>query len=186
MRYGVILADPPWAYRNRGVHGAAEFHYPTMTTAQIAALPVGELAAPDCILILWACWPLLYPDAGQVLEGWGFEYVTGFPWVKLEEPPVLDLFGELRLIPSWGVGFWARGCSEPVLIGRKGKPRLPAQDFLGLIGERLEHSRKPENLYHYAESLQGPYLELFARRRRPGWDVWGNEVTSTVKLEEVA
>ena len=69
-----------------------------------------------------------------------------------------------------------RGCSEPVLIGWRGTEKPPSSPFLGLLSERLEHSRKPDDIYEYAESLPGPYLELFARRSRPGWDAWGNEV----------
>ena len=181
-RYGVILADPPWNYRNKGVEGAAEAQYQTMSTAEIAQLPIQDLAAPDSVLILWATWPTLYPDAGNIIDAWGFEYVTGFPWVKVDKPPVVDLWGETQMFPFYGIGFWVRGCSEPVLIARRGKPRLPDYDFLGLVGEGMKHSRKPDNLYHYAESLSGPYLELFARRTRPGWDVWGNEVESTVSV----
>lgn len=181
-QYGVILADPPWSYRNNGVEGAAQREYPTMTTNEIAALPIRDLGKPDSVLLLWATWPNL-TVALVIMESWGFDYVTGFPWLKLQKPPITDLFGETQLLPFYGIGFWVRGCSEPILIGRRGKPPLPNYDFLGLISKKMRHSRKPDNLYQYAESFPGPYLELFARRSRPGWDAWGNEVDSTVELK---
>ena len=178
--YGVILADPPWAYRNGG-NGAAVNHYPTMSTEAICTLaidgvPVGDLAKPDSVLLLWGTWPLL-PDALQVVCAWGFEYVTGFPWVKLAEAPFVDLYGEHVIgSPTYGTGYWARGCSEFVFVARRGKPQTPTLPFLGLLSERFQHSRKPENLHQYAEALQGPHLELFARRPRAGWETWGNEL----------
>ncbi len=185
--FRVILADPPWSYRNGG-NGAARNHYPTMTTADICALQpagyqVGELAGPNCVLLLWGTWPLL-PDALQVMDAWGFDFVTGFPWLKLTDPPVVNPFGELHATPAYGTGIWARGCSEYVLIARRGKVKPPTAGFLGLLSERFPHSRKPDNVYHYAEALGGPYLELFARRRRPGWVSWGNEIAVEVGAEQ--
>ena len=174
QRYGVIIADPPWEYRNRG-NGAPSNHYPTMKTDQIVALPVAELAHGATVLLMWATWPLL-PDAIEVGKGWGFDYVSGFPWIKLQDDPAVDLFGDIRLRPAYGTGFWARGCSEMVLVFRRPEARPPAWPWLGLLSKRFEHSRKPDNLYEYAESMPGPYVELFARRARPGWDSWGNEI----------
>lgn len=181
MKYPVILADPPWNYNNAGVRGNAENHYPTMSDADIAALPVADLAADDCALFLWATWPKM-EAAVAVVKRWGFEYVTGMPWIKIVGLPSVDLWGALTIKPQYGVGFWVRGCTEPLLIARRGKPGLPEGGFVGLLSENLRHSRKPENIYHIAETLPGPYLEMFARRARPGWDVWGNEVASTVEI----
>ncbi len=183
QQYGVIIADPPWAYRNGG-NGAASNHYPTMSTAdicdlRIAGAPVRDLAAPDAVLLLWCTWPLL-PDGLHIVSAWGFEYKSGFPWLKLLDPPAIDLFGELVAVPAYGVGMWARGCSEFVMICKRGNARPPADNFLGLLSERFAHSRKPENLYAYAESMAGPYLEIFARRTRPGWDVFGNQLPEEV------
>lgn len=177
MRYGVIVADPPWAYRNRGVEGAAEREYATMATSDIKALPVADMALRDSVLFLWATWPNL-PEAMRVVEAWGFDFVTGFPWIKIQGFPSVDLWGELDIKPQYGVGFWVRGCSEPLLIARRGNVSPPDGGFVGLLSENLRHSRKPENIYHIAERLPGPYLEMFARRPRAGWDAWGNEVPS--------
>lgn len=181
MGYGVIIADPPWAYRNAGVEGAAAAEYPTMTTAQLCALPVANLAAPDAVLLLWGTWPNL-PDALAVLRAWSFEYVSGFPWIKFSTPPVRDLWGDWRARPQYGTGFWVRGCSEFVFIGRRGNVSPPDGGFVGLLSANFGHSRKPDNLHQYAEQFPGPYLEMFARRPRPGWAVWGNEVASTVEV----
>lgn len=182
-KYGVILADPPWSYNNSGTRGAAANQYPTMSTAEIAALPIKNLAADNCVLLLWATWPKLFEEPGpkEVIGAWGFEYVTGFPWVKVTGVSK-TLWGKLEISVPYGVGFWARGTSEPLLICRRGKAEPPPNGFIGLLSPNLFHSRKPEDIYHYAESLPGPYLELFARRPREGWDVWGNEVESTIKL----
>ncbi len=179
--YGVILADPPWSYRNGG-NGAAKNHYPTMSTDQIRYLSVGsmwvrEMAKPDAVLLLWATWPLL-PEAMSVIEHWGFTYLTGMPWLKLAAPPVVEQGDIMEGRPTFGTGFWIRGCTELILIARRGKPRRPDTTFIGLISERFAHSRKPDNLHQYAETLEGPYLELFARRTRPNWTCWGNEIVA--------
>lgn len=187
-RYPMILADPPWEYRNGG-NGSARNHYPTMRPAAIQALPVSSLAAEDAILILWATWPQL-PVAMKVIESWGFDYVTGYPWVKLAPKSWKELIAE-RLFglpadpsPAYGTGSWVRGCSEPILIGRRGKAKPLTGDWLGIIGERLQHSRKPDSIYEYAEAISsGPYIELFARRPRPLWAVWGNQAEGSIDLD---
>jgi len=165
-RYGVIVADPPWPYRVSKGEGTAKDQYPLMTDAEIWAMPVSMLTSDDCILFLWATWPKL-PEALMTLSHWGFEYVTGFPWVKMTKGHGI----------SYGVGYWVRGCSELVMIGRKGNvspPRL--EGFLGLLSPNLHHSRNPDSVHEIAETLPGPYLELFARRPREGWDTFGNEI----------
>ena len=178
-RYGVVLADPPWRYNN-GLRGCAADQYPTMDLDSICGLPIAALAAEDSILLLWATWPKL-PWVMQVIEAWGFCYVTGFPWIKVCGIS-MSSFGGIEIRPRWGIGFWARGTSEPLLIARRGKVKPPEQDFMGLLGPNVRHSRKPDSAYEFAEALPGPYLELFARRTRPGWHVWGNEVACDVAI----
>jgi N6-adenosine-specific RNA methylase IME4 len=183
VKYSTLIADPPWEYSNAGVRGAAENHYPTMTVDEICALPIADLAADDAVLLLWATWPKLFEAAPKVIAAWGFEYVTGFPWVKLTADPRRNLWGDWEYKPQYGTGFWVRGCTEPVLVCKRGnaKPN-DAGNFCGIVSENFHHSRKPENLYEYAEAHTGPYLELFARRPRAGWAVWGNEVVRDVTL----
>lgn len=166
---------------NSGTRGAALNEYKTMTIDDICALPVQTIAADDCILLLWATNPLI-PEALKVCNAWGFKYVTSFPWVKLSSPPQINFFGEWNYKPNYGVGFWVRGCSEHVFICKRGKVLPPPNDFVGILSENFFHSRKPENIYEYAESMSGPYLEMFARRQRKGWDVFGNEVEGSIRL----
>ena len=99
---------------------------------------------------------------------WGFEYVTGFPWVKLAGDPQRTLWGAWEYTPRYGTGFWVRGCTEPILVCKRGNVTPgDAGNFCGIVSENFHHSRKPENLFEYAEAYPGPYLELFARRTAP-------------------
>lgn len=170
-KYGVLLADPPWAYRNGG-NGAARNHYGLLSLGDLERLPVAPLGKADSVLFLWSTWPFL-AEAMRLIPAWGYEFVSGLPWVKLAAPR-----GDGILKPTYGTGYWVRGCSEPLLIARRGKPKPPAGHWVGLLSEQFEHSRKPDNVYEIAETCEGPYLELFARRTRVGWDSWGDQVST--------
>ena len=184
-KYKTIIADPPWKYGNSFKncdtdYGQIHLHYPDMGICDIAALPVGEYADTDCVLLLWVTFPML-KDAFYILASWKFKYVTGFPWIKAKDVST-DLWGKLKFRIRYGIGYWVAGCSELVLISRRGNPRLPNRDFCGLLSPNVTHSKKPNSLYEYAESLEGPYLELFARKERPGWDSFGNEIENSIAL----
>ena len=181
-QYGVIVADPPWSYRDQGNNGAAKKHYPTMTTADICNMPIRDMATDSAVLFLWGTWPLLMNDVRAVGMAWGFEYVAGFPWVKLAKPPTVDLFGEPAIKPAYGTGFWVRGCSEPVTIWRRKKTQTIQTNMIGVISERMQHSRKPETVYDLAALYPGRKLDLFARAPRAGWDVFGNEVENSIQI----
>ncbi len=174
-KFRVVIADPPWNYNNSGCRGAAENHYATMSIQAICDLPVSELVDENAALFLWTTWPQLR-EGLDVVKAWGFEYVTGLPWLKIVGYPSIDLWGDLVVKAQYGVGFWVRGCTEPLLIARRGNVSPASGDLVGLLSENLRHSRKPENIYHIAERLPGPYLEMFARRTRKGWDSWGNQM----------
>ncbi len=190
QKYGAILADPPWAFKawakfkplaSGGHTRAVERYYDTMESPAIAALPVSDLAADDCTLFLWACWPS-FPDALSVIETWGFTYKTmGFMWVK---GAGLPLFPE-DVKDQMGLGYWTRANSEPCILATRGKPkRLNADVRQVILDKRREHSRKPDEIYRRIERLvAGPYLELFARQKWPGWHQLGNE---TGKFEVAA
>lgn len=178
-KYGVIIADPPWSYDIGHRNGAAAKHYSTMTLDEMIAMPINGMAADDSVLLMWGTWPKLEEACLPLMRAWGFQYVTGMPWVKITGLPQIDLFDELRIRPAFGTGYWFRGVTEPILIGRRGNASPPIMDFAGILCERMQHSRKPENIHHYAMSLPGPYLELFSRRPYAGFDCWGNEVEST-------
>lgn len=177
--FKAIYADPPWSFRvwskDTGNGRSAESHYSTMTMDEIAALPVAQLAAPDCVLFMWACWPSL-PDALRIIEAWGFEYKTcGFDWMKAHAGQI-EMFRDDADVQV-GMGYWTRANSEPCLLATRGKPkRINADVRMGIIEPRREHSRKPDCVPSRIERLvEGPYLELFARTQRPGWTVWGNQ-----------
>jgi len=193
--YRAILADPPWRFRtwdqrtaiprvrSTGTNVSAAVHYSTMTIEDICALPVGDLAAADCSLFLWASWPQL-PDALAVIDAWGFEFKTaGFVWTKAHAGQ-LEMFEE-SIPDQMGMGYWTRANTEPCLLATRGHPkRINADVRQAIIEPRRQHSRKPSLTYQRIERLvAGPYLELFARSRRVGWDSWGNE---TDKFSEAA
>ena len=177
-RQRVILVDPPWKFRVRSPKGedrSASNHYEVMTPEEIAAMPVGTLAAKNCALLLWATWPFL-PEALMVIGTWGFAYKTcGFVFAKTNKNgDIRDEKGQ-----HMGNGFYTRANTEPCLLAtRGGKLRCEdGKDVRQLIVEDVrEHSRKPDDLHPRIERLfDGPYCELFAREPRPGWNVWGNE-----------
>lgn len=184
--FGAILADPPWHFAawskfkdlpDGSKTRAVERYYNTMSADDIAALPVAELAAPDCVLFLWSCWPTL-DDAWQTIKGWGFNYKTcAFCWAKADNTQP-DMWHP-EIPAQVGMGYWTRANTEPCLLATRGKPkRLNADVRQGIIAPRREHSRKPDEIHSRIERLvAGPYLELFARQSRPGWTTWGNEAT---------
>lgn len=172
LKFGTIIADCPWNYAKTSgdprMRGNIEKHYEPLTTARLCELPVRELARDDSVLLLWTTWPFLR-DALNVMDAWGFTYVTGLSWVKIQHD---------HTMLHYGTGYWVRGCTEPILVGKR--KRSFRTNYAGFIGEDLGHSRKPESLFELAEgALPGPYLELFARRARPGWTSIGNEAPAT-------
>lgn len=180
-KYGVIYADPPWHYKvysKKGMGRSAESHYPTMKLEDIKALPVADLANRDCALFLWVTLPCLL-EGIEVLKAWGFEYkTTAFVWVK-QNRKADSLF--------WGMGYWTRSNAEICLLGTKGRPkRKDAGIHQVVISHVEEHSRKPQEVHDRIIRLMGdvPRIELFARRKTEGFDVWGNEVESDIILKQ--
>lgn len=173
-KYGVIYADPPWSFRNWSAKGTgrnAISHYDCLDFEALAKLPVSELAADDCALFLWAVDPLL-PKAFELINAWGFEFKTvGFYWVKL------NAAAKSESSYFTGLGYWTRANPEQCLLATRGKPSRRAKDVRKLVVDRRrEHSRKPDGVRERIEKLvAGPYLELFARETKRGWDCWGNE-----------
>ncbi|HYI43686.1 MAG TPA: MT-A70 family methyltransferase [Sphingomicrobium sp.] len=182
--FGCILADPAWSFRGYTQQLSdrdIQRHYATMKLEEIKALPVGDVAAPDSHLFLWATGPHL-PAAFDVMAAWGFRYSgMAFTWIKLKRS--FDA-RQLRVLPTLeadlhvGLGFTTRKNAEFCLLGRRGSARRNAKDVREIILSPVrEHSRKPEEARDRIERYcDGPYLELFARSARPGWTAWGNEV----------
>lgn len=147
-----------------------------MRLEELTALPVSDLADTDCALFLWATFPQL-PDALRLIRAWGFSYKTvAFVWLKTN-----------RRSHTWfyGLGFWTRSNAEICLLATKGHPKRQAANIHQLIVSPVErHSKKPDEARDRIEALMGdlPRIELFARQKPPGWDVWGNEVNSDIRL----
>jgi N6-adenosine-specific RNA methylase IME4 len=175
--FGTVLADPPWRFINRTGKMAPEHHrlsrYRTMTTDEIAALPVWKIAAPTSHLYLWVPNALL-PDGIKVMQAWGFAYKSNLVWHKLRKDGGSD---------GRGVGFYFRNVTELVLFGVRGKNARtlkPGRRQVNYVGTRKrEHSRKPDELYDIIEACSfAPRIELFARGVRKAWTVWGNQAAA--------
>lgn len=178
-KYGIIYADQPWHYRvysKKGAGRSAESHYPTMTIEKIQALPVSELADKDCALFMWIIFTLL-KESLSVLSAWGFKFKTiAFVWIKQNRKSD-SLF--------WGMGYWTRTNAEFCVLATKGKPKRMAKNVHQVIVSHIEeHSKKPDEARRRIVRLMGdlPRIELFARQKSAGWDVWGNEVESNIIL----
>jgi len=163
-RFASIVIDPPWSPDDSGIHsvfGRSEPDYATQTLEEIRAVPVPELADSDCHLYLWATHRTLRA-AFDLLDAWGFRYVTALAWVK----------------PHFGMGNYFRGQHEHVLFAVRGSQPLKRKDagtvFHAPAG--AEHSAKPEEFFALVESCShAPYLELFGRKAREHWVVWGQD-----------
>lgn len=169
-QYNIIYADPPWSYNDKMKgHGAgAEAHYETQPLEWIKALPVKDLAAKDCVLFMWAVSPQL-PEAISVINSWGFKYKTvAFARAKQTKNGL------------WvsNLGRWTMGNVEVCLLATRGRPQRVQKNIKQLvIAERTGHSRKPGEVRDRITELMGdlPRIELFARERPEGWDVWGDQ-----------
>jgi N6-adenosine-specific RNA methylase IME4 len=158
-----------------------------MELAEMQALPVADVAAKDCALFMWVVGSHLV-ESIDLARSWGFEFKTdAFYWIKqrLIGGDQLDIFTNDIPEPRMGFGYWTRKQIEPCWLFTRGKPqRLSKGVRQAIIEPRREHSRKPDESHRRVEQLVGgPYLELFARTSRPGWDVWGNQ---TSKFEAAA
>jgi N6-adenosine-specific RNA methylase IME4 len=172
-QYSIIYADPPWFYPD--INPKCKFglgaigHYSVMKTEDICNLAIPK-TADNAFLFLWVTNPNLL-DGLKVMESWGFKYVTtGFTWVKLNKKAPTYKFG---------TGYYTRSNVELCLLGKRGKPKVMSHSVSSLIVEPLrEHSRKPDCTRDRIVELCGDVkrVELFARTKTPGWDVWGNDV----------
>lgn len=170
--YGAIVCDPPWEYRHkvtgRGGRGAASHHYDTLSTTELKILDIP--AAKDSFLWLWCTNPILAEGtATELCKAWGFKPQSILTWVK----------------NGIGMGYTLRSASEHILVAKRGKPKVNNRSIpTWFSAKRLRHSQKPEEARVIIEKIcTGPYLEMFARKQTDGWDVWGNEVDSTIQIE---
>lgn len=170
--YKVILMDPPWTYNNKA-KGSADKRYDVMSLEDLKKLNIIKLADKDCVLFMWATFPLL-PEAIELIKAYGFQYKTGLSWHK-----------KTRLGKDYfGNGFIFRSAAELLLVAYRGHP-IPKNKHTrnSLEAVCTGHSIKPQQSYKLIENLfDGPYLELFSRLDRDGWDCVGNEVQNDMRL----
>lgn len=175
-KYQIIYADPPWNERGGGkIKRGADRHYPLMKTKDICRLSIQSIADDNCHLYLWTTNNFM-PDALKVIEAWGFRYITCITWVK----------------DKMGLGQYFRGQTEHCLFAVKGS--IPYKTIDGkrqqsitfFEAPRKAHSEKPEEMREVIEKVSDRSgfnkIELFARIQVPGWDVWGNEISSDIEV----
>lgn len=168
--YDIIMADPAWSFKtwsDRGkIKKSPEGHYRTMSIEEIKAMRVGDLAAKNCLLWLWATHPMIDQQI-DVLRAWGFRFVTSGVWVKRTK------HGKL----GFGTGYRLRSASEPFLIGINGNPETAPTVRTVIEGPLRRHSEKPDEAYQACEQLLpgARRADLFSRTTRPGWISWGDQ-----------
>lgn len=176
-KYQIIYADPPWKYDDKSLNrGGAERHYQTVVHTDIGKIDVQSISDDNCVLFMWATFPKI-KEALELIELWGFTYKTNaFTWVKLN-----------KKTPSWfwGMGRWTRSNAEICLLAVKGKPQRVGKGVHSIIDTPIEsHSKKPDITRDKIIELCGdiPRLEIFARTKTEGWDVFGNEVEGSISI----
>lgn len=181
-----LLLDPPWPYEQKltaeDARGGAKKHYESMSIGEIASLPIADIAAEDCQLWLWTTNSHL-PAAFPLLEAWGFTYRSTCTWVKGREDGPIQI----------GLGYWLRGATEHLLLASRGDARRKLRGEHGATGmawstvihaRKGKHSEKPEASYRMIEAMsEEPRLELFARKRRPHWASFGNQLESGMQAK---
>ena len=176
MTYRTIVADPPWPYKRGlprwtadGVDNSDNLPYSTMSLEEIQGLPVEKQVEDNAHLYLWTTGPFL-ERAPSVARAWGFTPSTSLVWCK----PPRGFCGRATYAP----------CTEFILFCRRGSlPALRPEYRNWWAWPRAAHSAKPDAFYDLVEQVSpGPYLELFARRQRLGWDTWGNECFNHVEM----
>ena len=173
-QFQTILIDPPWLFQNYSGKSAPEHkrlhRYYTLTLQEIFAIPVASLTQDTAHLYLWTPAAMIR-EALRAMKRWGFTYKTMLVWHKIRKDGGSD---------GRGLGFYFRLVTEFILFGVKGKMRTlqPGRRQVNLFAsQKREHSRKPDELYSIIEACSsGPFIELFARKRRQGWTSFGDQL----------
>jgi N6-adenosine-specific RNA methylase IME4 len=168
-RYRTIVADPPWRFGSAATKADARKHYDTMALDDICALPVADVAADDAHLWLWILNGMV-EQGYRVVREWGFSPLTLVTWCK----------------PQPGVGHYLRNNTEHCVLASRGEPMTPENKPISTWFKwpRGAHSAKPDAFYDLVEHVSpGPYVEMFARRARFGWDYWGDQSLGTATLD---
>ena len=177
-KYQVIVVDPPWALKkvtHRARPNQVGLDYPTMPLEDIGRLSIGDLADDNSWCFLWAIQKYLY-DSKRILEGWGFNLLLTMVWEKT--------YGKSAGMPLYGF----RWNGEFILVGYKKKPEMwPKRPLIPAVfsAENIRHSQKPDRFYKMVEPLGENRIDIFARQKREGWDVWGNEVDCNIDIKNI-
>lgn len=179
-KYQTILIDPPWEYSKKiaggGANSSSDRKYPILSLDELRTLPISEITKEDSHLYVWTTNNLLSSTVNLINE-WGFQYRNIIVWVKTYKDG----------LPILGMGFYYRNSVEFLLFCTKRDivSRIKTANTKNVFfAERKSHSEKPEVQYDLIEkNSNGPYLEMFARRKREGWDSWGNEIKSDIVLK---
>jgi N6-adenosine-specific RNA methylase IME4 len=172
-KYDIIVIDPPWEIKkitHRERPNQVNMDYSLMSLDQISKLPVRNLASNSCLCFLWTIQKYLF-DSKAILEGWGFSPLITMVWEKT--------YGKSAGMPLFGF----RWNAEFILVGYNKKPEMwPKRKLIPAVfqAENIRHSQKPDIFYKMIEPLGEKRIDLFARNKREGWDVWGNEVESDI------
>lgn len=179
-KYKIIYADPPWPYKSTRPFGSntqygvpgAKLRYPLMSLEEIKELSIPS--TENAHLYLWTTNAFMV-EAHEVALAWGFQPKTVITWVKIKADGT----------PSMKMGYYFRGATEHLIFSVKGKLRLKEKNLptAFLLPRTKKHSEKPDFFRKMIErNSDGNKLELFAREKTPGWDVWGNEVENDIEL----
>lgn len=174
-KYQIIVVDPPWKVKkiqNKQRPNQVEMDYPMMSLDEIRSLNIGAIADDNSWLFLWTTQKYIW-DSKSILEGWGFNHKLTMVWEKT--------YGRSAGMPLYGF----RWNAEFILVGCKGKKDMfPKTRLIPAVfhAENIRHSQKPDLFYKLIEPLGETRIDIFARNKREGWDVWGNEVESDIKL----
>ena len=176
-KYNLIVIDPPWKVkkiRNKQRPNQIEMDYPLMDNEEIKELPINEIAEENSYCFLWTTQKYLF-QAKEILENWGFNHLLTMVWEKT--------YGVSAGMPLYGF----RWNAEFILVGTKGKKVMfPKRKLIPSVfqAENIRHSEKPQLFYDLISQLGEKRIDLFARKKRHGWDVWGNEVESDIDLKQ--
>ena len=197
-KYQVIYADPPWlfkTYSDKGKDRSPEQHYKCMTMEDIKNLPIQDIADDDCVLFIWATYPMLN-QCLETIKAWGFTYKTiGFTWVKLLKKwkdrsidyGIIKESEQIEKLMAMGLGYITRANPEICIYATKGKPKRPnSKSIRNLVISAIDiHSKKPLEVVNrlnimYPDSAK---IELFARKKiHKDWDYWGDEIISDIAI----
>lgn len=174
-KYDLIVVDPPWPIKkitHRDRPCQKKMDYKIMTLDEVKKLSIGDMADSNCWLFLWTIQKFLF-DSKKILENWGFKHLATMVWEKT--------YGKSAGMPLYGF----RWNAEFILVGYKNKPETwPKRKLIPMVfqAENVGHSQKPDKFYKMIEPLGKHRVDIFARKKRDGWDVWGDEVESAIDL----